>query len=397
MSQRIEISAIKVEQPIGEFFIASVEARELVEMSFSDVRSLQRDFERYLGIQRELKKDRVKAIRNYLLNSRDATFPTSIILAIDEKCIEFDANRNVLTLYPYERSEEFGEESIPFEKIAKILDGQHRIAGFLDGGDLREKNFSFDRKFYLSVAIFVGIDISEQAKIFATVNLAQTKVNRSLVYDLEELAKARNPYKTCHHIAVAMDSNEGSPLHQRIKRLGVATQGRGFEPLTQAAFVEALVKFVSDNPERDRNFILDGKKLPEINLQKYPFAKLFREGDSGDIVIYKILCNYFLAVAQKWPVAWKPSGRQGNLLPKSNAFKALMRYLKDDVYLKVVKDGIGEVPSIDQFLREFDHVQLTDNDFTTRNFAPGSGGQSAFYNVLAGKVDASTLFDNSEN
>src|SRR5690606_13459203 len=96
--------------------------------------------------------------------------------------------------------------------------------------------------FQINVSIFVGIDLPEQAKIFATVNLAQTKVNKSLVYDLEALARKRNPYKTCHHVAVALDSNEDSPLYQRIKRLGVATPGRAYEPLTQASFVEALVK-----------------------------------------------------------------------------------------------------------------------------------------------------------
>lgn len=389
--QILHIPAIKVTQPIGEFFVASIEARKLVEISYSDVRALQRDFERHLGIQRELKKDRVKAIRKYLLNSKDASFPTSIILAIDERCAEYDSQTGVLTLYPTAYESDGSGSQVSFDKIAKILDGQHRIAGFLEG-DGAQQSFSFEREFFLNVSIFIGIDISEQAKIFATVNLAQTKVNKSLVYDLEDLARKRNPYKSCHHIAVAMDANEDSPLYRRIKRLGVATPGRVFEPLTQASFVEALVPFLSDDPDRDRNLLLDGKKLPELNWEKHPFALLFRQGEEGDVDIYRILKNYFEAVQRKWPAAWNDVSRSGNLLPKSNAFKALMRYLKNDVYLKIAKYH-GDIPTPEDFAQAFDHVTLSDADFTTRNFAPGSGGQSMFYKVLTGQIDEKSLFD----
>lgn len=391
----IALSAHKMKQPIGEFFIASIDAEKLVDISYSDVRRIEgdtRDVERYLGIQRPLKKNRVKEIREYILHNRDATFPTSIILAVDEKCVEYDEEKSVLYLHPYEPDEDNEDEAIPLEKIAKVLDGQHRIAGFFEG-DGENRTFNFDRDFQVNVSIFVGIDLPEQAKIFATVNLAQTKVNKSLVYDLEELARKRNPYKTCHHVAVALDSNKDSPFYERIKRLGVATPGRDYEPLTQASFVETLVKFISDDPSRDRNDILDGRKLRDVNIQKHPFNILFKQGEEGDLKIYKIVFNYFQAIKEKWPNAWDAKQRKGNLLPKSNAFKALMKYLKDDVYLDLVGDDIGLVPSVQQFSSKFNHVQLTDDDFTTRNFAPGSGGQSAFYKVLKGELNASDLYE----
>jgi DGQHR domain-containing protein len=351
-----------------------------------------RDVERYLGIQRPLLKNRVKGIRDYLLNSKDATFPTAVILAVDEQCAEFDEKTGVLYLHPYLPDDESMGEGIPYHKIAKVLDGQHRIAGFFEGeGD--DRAFSYSKEFKVNVSIFVGIDLSEQAKIFATVNLAQTKVNKSLAYDLEDLAKKRSPFKTCHHIAVALDANLDGPFFQRIKRLGVATPGRDYEPLTQASFVEALVKFISDNPTRDRNDILDGKRLEKLDLQKYPFRDLFRKGEEGDVAMYEILFNYFQAVKKKWPNAWDAKERKGNLLPKSNAFKALMKYLKDDVYLDLVGDDVGAVPTVRQFAAKFKDVGLTDEDFTTRNFAPGSGGQSAFYKVLTGKIDPSALYE----
>lgn len=395
-SDILEVPAQKLAQPIGEFFVASINADKLVDISFSDVRRMEgddrREVERYLGIQRPLNKNRVKEIRNYILNSSDATFPTSVILAVDEKCAEFDEEKGILYLQPYLPDEKSNEKKIPYHKIAKVLDGQHRIAGFFEGeGNARV--FKFNKEFKINVSIFVGIDLPEQAKIFATVNLAQTKVNKSLVYDLEDLAKKRNPYKTCHHVAVALDANTDSPFFERIKRLGVATRGRYYEPLTQASFVEALVKFISDDPSRDRNDILDGRRLIKLDLQKYPFSGLFKKGKNGDLVIYQIIYNYFQAVRKKWPNAWDAKQRKGNLLPKSNAFKALMKYLKDDVYLDLVGDNVGGAPTVREFSAKFKHVRLTDNDFTTRNFVPGSGGQSTFYKVLTGQVDPSELYE----
>ncbi|MDH5647348.1 MAG: DGQHR domain-containing protein [Candidatus Heimdallarchaeota archaeon] len=388
----LKIPVQKISQPIGDFFIASLDARELAEISYSDVREMRREVERYLGIQRPLNKKRVKEIRNYILNTKDATFPTAVILAIDEKCAEYNEEENILYVHPYSSLKGEDEKDIPYHKIAKVLDGQHRIAGFFSG-EGEERAYDFDRDFEINVSIFVGIALPEQAKIFATVNLAQTKVNKSLVYDLEDLARKRNPYKSCHHIAVALDANNGSPFFERIKRLGVATPGRDYEPLTQATFVETLVKFISDDPIRDRNDILDGKRLQDVDLEKHPFNKLFKEGKEGDIKIYKIIYNYFKAVEKKWPNAWAAKQRTGNLLPKSNAFKALMKYLKEDVYIYLVEGNIGAVPDVEQFYSKFERVQLTDDDFTTKNFVPGGAGQSTFYKVLIGQIEPSELYD----
>lgn len=392
----LELPALKVQQPIGEFFVASIDAHDLAEISYSDVRRMEgtdglREIERYLGIQRPLKKSRIKEIRDYIVNNRDATFPTAIILAVDEKCAEYDEASGKLSLYPYE-PENDDSDSIPYQKIAKILDGQHRIAGFFVG-DGSSRQFDFENEFKINVSVFIGIDLPEQAKIFATVNLAQTKVNKSLVYDLEELAKKPNPYKACHHVAVALDANSDSPFYKRIKRLGVATPGRDYEPLTQASFVEALVRFISDDPSRDRNDILDGRKLRELDLQKYPFNGLFKEGEKGILKIYQIIYNYFHAVRDVWPTAWEQKQRKGNLLPKSNAFKALMRYLRSHAYFEIVGSDIGRVPEVEEFKTVLSRVALSDEDFSTKNFLPGSGGESKFYRVLSGEIESSVLFE----
>lgn len=385
------LTVLKTKQPIGEFFIASMRAEDLVDISYRDVRRLakdQRDVEKYLGIQRPVSSRRIKDIKEYI-QADDATFPTSVILSVDEKCAEYediDAGVGRLTLRSYESEDGVG--NIPFDKVAQVLDGQHRIAAFMDDND----NWCFDldnekREFDINVAIFVGADISEQANIFATVNLAQTKVNKSLVYDLTELAKTPSPQKTCHNVAVVLDREEKSPFFERIKRLGTATPGRKQEPLTQASFVEALVKFISDNPAKDRNDLLAGRRLKRADiaeLQRHPFRNMFIDG--RDIDIAEIIYNYFNAVKERWPESWEAIGKTGNLLPRSNAFKALMTYLKEDIYLEVVGESIGRVPKTGEFLVFFKDLKVRDEDFTSRNFVPGSGGQSTFLKLLRGDI-----------
>ena len=178
-------------QPVGDLFIASIPHNVLGKISYFDVRRVisERDVERYLGIQRPLEPKRVIDLEKYV-NFQDASFPTSIILAIDEEYAEFDENKNEMIIRNFLLGENYPSTMI--SKIARVIDGQHRIAGL-------EKfvGESFD----LSVTIFIGADISDQAQIFATVNLEQTKVNKSLVYDLFELAHSRSPQKTCHNIA----------------------------------------------------------------------------------------------------------------------------------------------------------------------------------------------------
>ncbi len=386
-STPINIQVIKVSQPLGDFFIGNIKARDLVKISFADVRRIEgedREVERYLGIQRPLDKTRVSKIRKYL-ESPDAAFPTGVVLALDQNCAEFDQN-GLLIIRPYQG--DFSEAPITIDKVAKVLDGQHRIAAFInEAGHYDETLNNLFSDFEFNVVVFVGLDIDEQANIFATVNLAQTKVSRSLVYDLEGLSKTRSPFRTCHQIAVALDSaNSQSPLYHRIKRLGIKTKGRDeSEPLTQAVFVESLIKLISPDPFADRTLYMKGKTpkfFSNSEILKFPFRNMFISGKDNDIAV--ILYNYFTSIQNKWPTAWIEIQKEGNILPRSNAFKAFMRYLKI-AYLKIVQNEIGKIPTVDQFMGIFEKIKVSDDDFTSGNFKPGSGGESAFYKLLTGE------------
>lgn len=364
------VDAIQVRQPIGEFLIASIPSKRLSAIASFDVRRMlkERDIETYLGIQRPLNSDRVTELKSYV-RTIDACFPTAVILAIESRCASFDAESNKLTLRNVPNPDE-GLEPVYYYNIAKVLDGQHRIAG-LEG-------YSGD-DFSVNVSIFVDIDIEDQAYIFSTVNLAQTKVNRSLAYDLSELAKTRSPQKTCHNIAVALDQLKSSPLHQRIKRLGTATPGRRDETLTQATFVEALMPFISAMPTQDRDVLKRGNNLPSPTareLEKHPLRLFFVGGE--DMKIADVLYKYFSAVRDRWPTAWASSER-GMILNRTNGFRALMRTL-----LVICRNrGVFErSPEEIDFMALFSGVSLADADFNVETFSPGTSGESLLHKRL---------------
>ena len=371
-----DFPCIRARQPIGDIFVGAISHKQIQRITYFDVRRVlrdERDFERYLGIQRPLDERRVGQLNTYV-NFKDASFPTSIILALTEGYVSFDDEKNRMTVSNFRQGET--APTINLGQIARVLDGQHRIAG-LQG--FKGEADAFD----LSVTLFVGADIADQAQIFATVNLEQTKVNKSLVYDLYELAHSRSPQKTCHNIAVALDGDATSPLYKRIKRLGIATDGRIFEPVTQATFVEAMIGYISNDPKSDRDKLLRGAKLSMSvgdELYKLPLRNLFIK--EQDIDIAKIVNNYFLAVRQKWPVAWDERGR-GFVLNRTNGFRALMRFFRK-AYLQVAEPG--DVPSQQRF---FDHVfsavALEDKDFTVENFGPGTSGEARLVRVLRGE------------
>ena len=300
----------------------------------------------------------------------------------------------MMTLLESHISKDTGDGAeISFEKIAKVLDGQHRLAGFFN----EQGEFDIDGvEFDMNVSIFVGADISVQAQIFATVNLAQTKVSKSLVYELEDLSKARSPFRTAHNIAVGLDGLRSSPFYKRIKRLGYVTPGRTGETITQAAFVEALTVLISRDPFADRNANIDGRKLTPIlgdDVRRTPFRNMFIEGESFDFDIAENVDNYFRAVREKWPKAWSDTSRKSGILSKTNAFRAFMRHLKD-VYPELAKD-YGQVVPVEGYAKVLADIELEDVDLTTRNFKPGSSGEAAFYRVLSGKVEPDDLFETS--
>lgn len=311
----IDVPVMEVTQPLGVFYVGVIDAKDLRRIAAADTRRQEeREVETFSGIQRELNRKRQTEIQQYI-STFDAAFPNSFIVSVMSKDL-MEQTSTRLRIRDH-------------EKAASIIDGQHRLAGFTE---LNQDNFQ------LVVAIFVDLPIEDQAMLFATINLKQTKVNPSLVFDLFEETKLRSPQKTCHNVSKAMNNDKDSPLHHRIKPLGKKMDDYT-GVLTQASFVKSLLPNVSSNPEKIRDDIKRKKPLDPEDPENREciFWKLFVE--EKDWAILKILTNYFRAVADVFPDDWNPA--KNSPLARTIGFHALMRLLPD-VYQLGSKAGTFE-------------------------------------------------------
>lgn len=362
----IQFRCLELTQPIGTFYVGIMNCKDLARLSYTDVRRIgiegeRREVETYLGIERPLSRKRVAELKDYV-TTVDATFPSSIIVAVQATDTQYDRETSLLSLRE-------GAD------IAKILDGQHRIAGLED---------YTGETFQLIVTIFVDMDIEDQAMVFATINLEQTKVNKSLAYDLFAYAKQRSPQKTCHNIVRLLDNKEGSPFKGKIKILGTA--GDPGETLSQALFIDALLPMISPNPRRDRDLLKRGKKPPAATPaeeQSLIFRNMFLSERDADIA--RVLWNYFGAVEDKWGEYWRLV-RKGYVLNRTTGFRGITLFLPY-AYLSIARPG--GVPSREQFGQVFARVSLHGRDITPDNFPPGTSGQTRLRDQLLSQTGLS--------
>lgn len=377
----IVIPVSKVSQPIGDFYVGRMGARMLIDISYTEIRAfLYGKQEKIAGIQRERSEKRIGEIRQYV-NLDYATFPTSIIIAVASECAELKPychdeeksnNDGVFSLELAPYGSPGDEDYIPVEKIAFIIDGQHRVAG-LEG-------LEDGREFDVNISIFVGASEADKAEIFARVNQAQTKVNQSLVIDLASYYEERGPVKFAHEVVLAMNRDEEGPFYDKVKRLGKADPGKGkIQTLAQATVVKPIVDYITSDPEAERNKRYKGffgsRRNPD-EWRKYIFQPFYdKDDDSG---LFLCLTNYFGAVRARWPRSWDDAPA-GNILNRTTGYAALMRFLRP-VYLAHCDKG--QVLSYEVCNKVFGSIRIDDAELTRDIYLPGSSGIATLYRRL---------------
>jgi DGQHR domain-containing protein len=219
--------------------------------------------------------------------------------------------------------------------------------------------------------------------LFSVINLTQTKVSKSLVYDLYEYAESRSPQKTCHNIARVADTRSDSPFMGRIKLLGTA-EDKAKELITQAGFVEPILSMISTDPLADLDHAKRAKlgllglrqraiplpSIEEVRAKNLVFRKMFLQDRDDEIT--KTIFNYFKAVSLKWPTAWDTI-EPGLVLNRTTGYRALMGFLP----FLIFRLGYDQVLTVDNFTRILSQVNLLDEEINTENFKPGSSGEAA--------------------
>ena len=133
LSFPLKLSAVRVDQTLGEFYAVPIPERLLRTVTFLDptrIESVDRKafFYSLLGSQREASIPRAKRIANYI-DTVESAFPNSIILAANYiNYGEFQVDEE--TRWRLEITKSSCKLVIPSgAKMASVIDGQHRLLG----------------------------------------------------------------------------------------------------------------------------------------------------------------------------------------------------------------------------------------------------------------------------
>jgi DGQHR domain-containing protein len=364
----MRILALRVEQPLGEFYISSLPASALAGRVNNRPRSSRSDNNE--DIQRIFNEKRVKEIADF---SRDpqATFPTPIILAVDSKIVTevVDEKLNALLTETKPGAALF---EIPDDGIfADVLDGQHRVLG-LEISAVRDR-------FELPVVLMFDLSIDDKAFVFSIINSKQTPVSGSLIYDLFDLSRSRSPQKTCHYVAQSLNSDSESPFYGRLKMLGRREEHHGTSVvmLSQGSFAARLQELISKNAADDARLLKDKKSIPDDS--RCPLRKYFQRGDDESIL--KIVRNFFLAVSQTFEPEWNDEGGR-YVIRKTVGFTALVIVLRH-----VLEEGFIRKDLRLSFFREQMEnakVNLADLPLTSAEFPSSGAGALKLAKTLLG-------------
>lgn len=360
----IEFNYFLIEQPIGTLYLGALKAKDIDDIADSDTRTAYNQ----TGIQRKIIDSRVKDIAKYSM-SKDAIFPTSIVLSASSKYIQFIKEGQL----------KIDNEAIKHDRIFfSIIDGQHRLAGIRKAEMLGE--------FTLPVVLILDTFVEQDAEIFVTINGNQRSVSKSLLYDLFGLSKNRSVEKVCHTIIKALNKDDDSKIKFKVKMLGYRDEKSQSATVSQATMVDSLIKLITNNSKEDNHRLEQGIELAYLDDNKFIFRKYFLS--NNDVMIYKILKNYFNA----WTLAKEELGNDKELqfLDKAIGYMASF-YLLRAVFLKskLVNDATEEYfnNQLSQILRMFYH------SYDKKGYSSSeSGAKKLFQDLIKAAID-SNVFD----
>jgi DNA sulfur modification protein DndB len=205
----IKVPAIRSKMAGSLAYTFSVSPEYLLKICFVSHRARGKasDIDAY---QRLLKRSRLKSIRQYI--DEGGIFPTNIVVNIAEsRWLQFERAKQESET----KSSTFGWLHIrPAYRIAWIIDGQHRLFAYA--------NHALARKSLVSVMAFVGLEASEQARLFVDINARQRKVKQSLLQELyaELHWDAEEPgvrvQAILSKVVQSLDTDLDSPFYGRI-------------------------------------------------------------------------------------------------------------------------------------------------------------------------------------
>lgn len=335
--------AIRIQQRIGNFWAVAIPADILLQCTVPDrLRvlvdpSLRGTDEwnqamKMLGTQRELEKDRLKAIAKYI-DGADSSFPNSIIIAANSEETEGSEGRNP---WRVEKAKGGGEFIVIPENPmqASVVDGQHRLYSFIHSELSERKNFE------LLCSVFFDITSTTQAYIFATINTNQKMVRRGMALNLygyntdDEPNDIWSPEKLAVFITRRLNFDEESKLYRRIKIDAEGAEAPKFLPgatraVPLAAVVDGILGLISRKPKDDRELLRSERqrlftriKRDELPEDSAPLRSWYRE--AADQSIYSLVREFVALVDRE---TWATSA-EGSMLTRAVGIRAIFEALQ---------------------------------------------------------------------
>lgn len=370
------ISAIKVKQPLGEFYIAKIKAGDLLRISTSSVARYDKDG-KLKGNQRPLDPKRLKAIANFIM-SDEMSFPTSILIAanIDRDGGIVEKHDDRWTVEKTNTTDVFNLV-IPDKVSSLIIDGQHRLNAF---------NYadSSCKEIELVCSIFLDLPNPYQAYLFATINGNQKRVDKSLAlelfgYDVEnEPHNTWSPEKLAVYLTRKFNFSKKSPLYQKIKLAPLYSEideivNREQWLLSTAAMVEGIMSLISSNPQNDRDMLamkrnsIWGDKTRQILSNNNRPVLRYLYISSKDDELYSILEKYFWSVKT---ILWD-NATENSVILKTIGISVLFDILKNIIEKYDIQD------SYDLYINK-----IRDINYSSNYFALSGGGKTKLKRIL---------------
>jgi len=364
----LQPSALKIYQPLSDFYVVKIKARDLLKISFSEELEYVDENGRLRGSQRKTDDKRLHEIARYI-DSIEMSFPNSIILAANYtpqgEVLDVNSNERWQIL---DNGDDLYKILIPTDKpLAAIIDGQHRLKAF----KYATKSERLDLEILCSV--FFDLPNSYQAFLFATINGNQKRVDKSLALEQfgfnveDEPPKSWTPEKLAVYFSRKLNIDNSSPLHNHIKVApkddkGLVRKIGGTWVVSTAIIVEGILSLISSKPKRDRvemgqESIFGGRsrKMLKEFKDSAPLRELYL--DNNDDKIYNIIQQFFLSCNE---VLFN-SGKENSYLFKTVGIQALFDLLRNIL----AKEGIKESYSFAKYITPIRNINFSDNYFQT--------------------------------
>ena len=240
------------------------------------------------AFQRPMIRKKIRELVQYYSHCQEAqnlpAIPGAVIM-ITEKRLNFS---------PIGKNPNLGMLQIPEEPgILRCLDGQHRLLAL---SAQTERDMEID----VPAVLFDTLDARQTVELFVTINAKHTRLNPSHLVSLSGRRLYTDRYQALAHDVIRhLNEEEGSPLHEEIKILGVG-KGR----VSQASLADEMVDLFS-------------------NIEKLGGANRYKEFEQNG---KRFFLNYFKAILVLFPKAW--AGRKYSIKTGA-ALRAFVRVSPD--------------------------------------------------------------------